>query len=56
LTNKEKTIVSPHSNNISPRKSKKPRFLSAFALQDGLGFKKMKSSEIFRNMNELIIR
>jgi hypothetical protein len=35
------------------RKSKKPRFLSAFALQDGLGFKKMKSVEIFGNYKEL---
>jgi len=56
LTNKEKTIVNPHSNNISPRKSKKPRSLSAFALQDGLGFKKMKSVEIFGNYKKLKYR
>ena len=34
-------------------KQKIPRFLSGFALQDGLGFKKMKSVEIFGNHKKL---
>jgi hypothetical protein len=37
----------------SPRKSKKPRFLSAFALQDGLEPEYMKPTEIIRNYKKL---